>query len=184
MIAIETGNNKAFVAEDSLGVYDIGEPSNPLYLGGAATGNAAQGLAISTNGYYVFVTFASSGLWMYDVLLTTNELNLKLLGATHGPIIAAGVELAGNYAFVANGPDQLRIYLVMPRLSVRVRDTDSVAISWPVPLSSGFQLQQKPDLLNSNWADVTNLPVMVANRYEVMTPTIGSAAFYRLKLLQ
>jgi hypothetical protein len=57
----------------------------------------------------------------------------------------------------------------------------NLALSWIIP-STNFVLQQNSDLTSTNWADVTDAPVLnLANlQDEVMLPLPASNCFYRL----
>jgi hypothetical protein len=70
-----------------------------------------------------------------------------------------------------------------PGPSLNIAPTNgNLALSWTMP-STNFVLQQNPDLTTTNWADVTNPPVLNLTNLqdEVTLPMPASSGFYRLK---
>jgi hypothetical protein len=67
-----------------------------------------------------------------------------------------------------------------PRLSVTLTATNTVLISWPSP-STGFQLQQNPNLATGNWVTTAQTPAdNGVIKTIVISPPTGSS-FYRLR---
>ena len=89
----------------------------------------------------------------------------------------SGVVVSGNYAYVLSGTRGLRIYSVLPQLSINLA-TNRVRLSWPAPAS--FVVQQNPDLNTTNWVSLTNGPVSVGSQSEVVIPPPAGKMFYRL----
>jgi hypothetical protein len=70
-----------------------------------------------------------------------------------------------------------------PGSSLNIAPTNgNLALSWTMP-STIFVLQQNPDLTTTNWADVTNPPVLNLTNLqdEVTLPMPAGSGFYRLK---
>ena len=67
-----------------------------------------------------------------------------------------------------------------PLLTITLTATNNAVVSWPYP-STGFVLQQNPDLSSSDWTDVVLLPTMntATLQYELWLPA-GGRMFYRL----
>jgi hypothetical protein len=70
----------------------------------------------------------------------------------------------------------------IPSLSLELFG-DQIKVGWWVSSSAAdFTLQQTSDPTTTNWLDLTNSPIMVSNRNEVVLPASESSAFFRLKL--
>jgi hypothetical protein len=72
-----------------------------------------------------------------------------------------------------------------PLLSVRLTQTNTVVVSWPMTWP-GFALLENSDLNTPNWVQVATLPVMVVTSHttaekQVVVPTPTGKRFYRLK---
>jgi hypothetical protein len=67
-----------------------------------------------------------------------------------------------------------------PLLRVLLTSTNTVVVAWPAP-STGFSLQQNPDLKTSAWGGVTNPVNVVGSENQIIVaPPVGNR-FYRLK---
>ncbi len=66
-----------------------------------------------------------------------------------------------------------------PFLSVSRTATNTVLVSWPYP-STGFGLQQNGAVSATGWAGVTNAPVQVGERWQVIVQPPAGNRFYRL----
>src|SRR5205085_2287154 len=136
---------------------------NPVDVGHTTyLGSGANGLTVSSNFAYLVTGF----VLMYDVLNPARPVSVGSMTAS--PASASSVAISGNYAYVANGYDGLRIYLITPQLQISLTSTNTVLASWPLPPAPGFGLQQSFDLAATNWLDVTNSPVVVSNRNQVV----------------
>jgi hypothetical protein len=89
--------------------------------------------------------------------------------------------VSGNYLYLANGYDGLRIVGIVPQLRLSRTNNNRVALSWPIPPTPDFALQQSPDIGTTNWLVVTNSRSTVSNRYQVIIPASNNNSFYRLK---
>ena len=67
-----------------------------------------------------------------------------------------------------------------PLLSIERTATNSVIVAWPDP-STGFELQQNPDLNPTNWVKVATLPTVVGGQKQVVVPVPVGNRFYRLQ---
>jgi len=68
-----------------------------------------------------------------------------------------------------------------PQLSV-FSAAEGIALSWPAQTARSFVVQNNYDLTATNWLDVTNTPIVISNRNQVILPRSATRAFYRLKL--
>ena len=73
----------------------------------------------------------------------------------------------------------LAAMLLPPRLAVRLTPTNTVVLSWPNP-TPGFVLQENAALGKTNWATVTNQPVVVGDALQVILENPAGGRFYRL----
>jgi hypothetical protein len=67
----------------------------------------------------------------------------------------------------------------LPSLSIALNGPNQVALTWS-RFAAGFVLQQNADLTSTNWANVTNAPVVMNNQQQVIVGTTGDGAFFRL----
>ncbi|MCX6927970.1 MAG: hypothetical protein NT154_32890 [Verrucomicrobia bacterium] len=67
-----------------------------------------------------------------------------------------------------------------PLLSIQLTPTKAVSISWPAS-SSGFKLQQNPNLNSTAWANVTNTVVIENGQNQVVVSPQLSSQFFRLR---
>jgi hypothetical protein len=67
-----------------------------------------------------------------------------------------------------------------PLLRVFLTGTNTVGVAWPAP-STGFSLQQNGVLGTTNWAAVTNTPVVVGGENQVIISPPTGNKYYRLK---
>ncbi len=66
-----------------------------------------------------------------------------------------------------------------PLLTVTRTETNSVIVSWPDP-STGFELQENPDLDPAHWVKVASPPAVVGGQKQVVVPVPVGNRFYRL----
>jgi hypothetical protein len=64
--------------------------------------------------------------------------------------------------------------------SLRIGSTASNAVVAWCTNAPGFSLQMKTDLATTNWVNVTNVPVIVSDEYQVTMPFSTGTAFFRL----
>ena len=63
-----------------------------------------------------------------------------------------------------------------------VMSGNTVIISWPTNVPSGFQLQTEPILTGAgNWSAVPNSPIISGNVYQVILPILSGAQYFRLQ---
>lgn len=102
------------------------------------------------------------------------------VGTTIGQHDASGPLAGGTYSLIGGF---WSIYEIQtpgaPRLRVYLTTTNTVIVAWPAP-STGFHLQQNPDVGTSNWSGVTNAVNVISGENEVsISPPLGNR-FYRL----
>lgn len=93
-------------------------------------------------------------------------------GATTGEI---SIITAGGLATSAND----FIVTSMPTLNIVSGATDSFVISWPAP-STGFILQQNPDVGTGNWMNVTSTVTASNGWNQIVMPASPGNSFFRL----
>jgi hypothetical protein len=103
-----------------------------------------------------------------------------VLSGTIGQPDASGPLTGGNYSLIGGF---WAIYAIQtpgsPLLRIFLTATNSVVLAWPAP-STGFHLQQNPDIRSSNWSGVTNAVNVVNGENQVtISPPLGNR-FYRL----
>ena len=161
-----------------LRIYDISNPTNPSPVGFVSTGlGPQQRMVVSSN--YVFVAGAGM-VRVYDVSNPANPFQVGQTPPFFG-INVKDVATSGNYVYGANGVGGIRVYLLVPQLSIRLDQPNVCSISWSAPPVNSFVLQQNADLATTNWVDVTNAPVVVSNRDQVVIAPSPGLAFYRLR---
>ena len=67
-----------------------------------------------------------------------------------------------------------------PQLTIERTATNGVIVSWPDP-STGFELQQNPDLNPTHWVQVATFPTVVGGQKQVVVSAPVGNRFYRLK---
>jgi hypothetical protein len=85
------------------------------------------------------------------------------------------VAVAGGYSAVG------RIYTwraALPALSITL-SANTPLISWPAS-STGFRLQENPDLNSKNWVDLTLTPAVTNQQNQVTVSSANGDRFYRL----
>jgi hypothetical protein len=176
-------NNNSGPDADVLSVYDISDLTNPLSIGHAtipfAGGLVPHGRGVAVSGKYVYLATEYGGLHLYDV---SNPAIPKHVGSANDGGAAWASAAIGNYAYVANFTDGLRSYLLLPALSIEITNTNAVILSWPVPPSTNFVLQQNSDLRTANWITLTNLPTVASNRNQLSLSTFLVSQFFRISI--
>lgn len=66
-----------------------------------------------------------------------------------------------------------------PQLDVALTRTNTALIAWSVPPVNDDALQQLSGFTTNLWLGVTNTPVAVSNRYQVVPPTSSGGALFR-----
>jgi hypothetical protein len=183
---VAVSGNYAYVANsaDGMRIYDVSNPTNIVNVG-HTNNNTGHGRAVGVTvaGNYVLLANYFDGLRIYDVFNPSNPI---CVGHTENSIAdengwcAADVCLSGNYLLLANYHDVLRTYLLIPQLRMLQTRTNTV-VSWPVPFAPGFTLQERTSRRPDYWQDVTNAPIVVSNRCQVIFPPASREHLFRLK---
>jgi hypothetical protein len=176
-IRVAVSGHYAYLAntQDGLRIYDVSNPAIPINVGYINNGGYTIGVAAAGKyAYVVNVIDYPSGLRIYDMSNPVAPINV---GHASADGTTSGVVVSGNYAYVLSGTRGLRIYSVLPQLSINLA-TNRVRLSWPAPAS--FVVQQNPDLNTTNWVSLTNGPVSVGSQSEVVIPPPAGKMFYRL----
>jgi hypothetical protein len=127
-LPIAVAGRYAYVASSDLSVVDISNPTNLLTVGAwhsdigpSNSIGIATALDVAVSGNYVYLADGCDGLYVFDVSIPARLIQVghtNDLGApTDQPSYAfgyegsaVGVAVSGNYAFVANWLDGLRVY--------------------------------------------------------------------------
>jgi hypothetical protein len=138
--------------------YDLGQPV-PDVLGAALPPtiqtNNAGGTIQNLGGSSRKLTYPIS----MAVSITTEGITLT--GSAAGQIVASGTIPSS------------------PTLQVAPTGNQAVLLAWPTN-ATGFVLQQNMALGSTNWATVTNAPVVVGSEEQVTLPASAAGSFYRL----
>ena len=158
-------------------------PNWTLPYGSTAPVNIDSSDPINVQLYYgqnlltVWMTDATAGTTFttsYNVpdlsaIVGGNSALVGFTGATGG---FASIQTISDFVFSPTAP---------PVLSITSQAAGSVAVSWPVAVSTLFGLQES-SAVNGPWSNVTNTPVMVNSQNQVTLTPGTSTAFYRLTL--
>jgi hypothetical protein len=128
------------------------------YVGGVLSLNLTDTVDLASFATNVVVDLPS--------LLASRTAYVGFTGATGG--VSAQQEIS-NVEFV-----------ILPSLSIRAGDANSVIVSWPVG-TGDFELQKSSDLSSSAWATVPETVSVVDGRNQVSVAA-ASAGFFRLRL--
>jgi hypothetical protein len=104
-----------------------------------------------------------------------------VVSGTIGQHDAGGPMTGGNYSLTGGFWSLIAAVQTpgAPLLTVFRTATNTVVISWPAP-STGFTLQQNPDLKPTNWGNIGGTPSVVNGQNQVIvSPPVGNQ-FFRL----
>jgi hypothetical protein len=122
----------------------------------------------------IYISTNSGATWMSNNV--PNNVWTSVASSADGAklVAAAGFDLANPGIYTSYSTPSPVLNITAP--------TGNVGLSWIVP-STNFVLQQNLDLTTTNWADVTNPPVLNLTNLQneiILSPT-NSSGFYRLK---
>ena len=138
-----------------------------------------HGLIVSGSRAYAAT---SDGLHIFDVSNPANPVDVAHTNNVVGVYPPSGVALSADYIYLANQSDGLRIYsLAGPQFKIDPPSAGQLLVSWPSNYYI-FSLQQNSDLNSRNWLEVTNIPVVISNRNQVVLSPNTASGFYRLQL--
>jgi serpin B len=112
---------------------------------------------------------ASTGFWSPPVFRSDHPFLFFIRDTQSGSILFLGR--------LAN-PDPSATPAPMPQL-VSTRSANSLTISWPGS-STGWTLQQGPDLTTTNWTSSASISTDGTNNYTTITPPPPGSLFFRL----
>ena len=193
VLSINVSGNYALVSyygswrgSSGMRIYDVSNPATPVITadGLVDTGTAYD---VAVTGNIAYLTGDNPVLSVWDISDSTSPTRLGQTGTNSNicPFCgnnATGISVSGNYIYLAFGSEGLAIYLLVPVPSINILSSNSVLVSWPLPLINNFVLQRNPNLTTTNWLDITNTPVVLNNRNQVVLPIVEASAFFRLKL--
>ena len=156
-----------------LKVYELSNPTNPVFKGAFETGVRHSALDVSGN--YAYLLGGAPGLRVLNITDPTNlvlaaMLNIDGYGFTH----------SSDFGYLASGSEGLRIYcLDCPRLSAESHGGD-VLLRWPQS-ATNFVLQTASALPASRWQTVAGTFQLTNGYNELLVPASGPAGFFRLR---
>jgi hypothetical protein len=117
---VAVSSNFLYVADyrDGLSIWDISSKTNPILLGHTATNYGGYARRVVVAGSYAYVANDTDGLRIYDVSTPSNPTNVGHINDLYKPdgspayngADAYDLVVQGNYVYLANGFDGLRIY--------------------------------------------------------------------------
>jgi PKD repeat protein len=110
--------------------------------------------------------------------MSTLEHPVKVYSAPGNYTVSLQVTTPDKWADMAIKPNYIIVALPTPVLSIS-RSGPNVAIKWAAA-KPGFSLETKADLNDSNWATVTQPPMVTGATYTVTLPIQGNH-FFRLR---
>ena len=92
-----------------------------------------------------------------------------------GPMTGGNYSLTGGFwsLFAVQSPGA-------PPLRIFHTTTNTAVVAWPAP-STGFSLQQNPNLTSTNWTTVTNPVNIVGSENQVIFSPLAGNLYFRLK---
>ena len=182
---VAVSGNYAFVlheATSGLVIYDVSDPANPRKIGqvaGAGTYPFFHGVVVSNA--FVYTTL-NHGLHIFDVSDPSNPVDVGHTNVSTSIYDPSSWTLSGNYSYVANQTDSLRIYsLAGPRLQFSPTTTNTLLVSWPSN-SLPFSLLQNSNLTTGNWTPVSAPGIVTNGQNQVIVSPSANGQFYRLRL--
>ncbi|MEY3896008.1 MAG: hypothetical protein RLZZ214_1528, partial [Verrucomicrobiota bacterium] len=76
-------------------------------------------------------------------------------------------------------PPPAAIVEVIPALQLILSEAGQYLLDWPAP-STGWHLQESPDLAPDSWEDSTRIPVLVGDHFQVSIAATAPRRFFRL----
>ena len=177
---VAVAGNYAYLAngDDGLRVYDVSDPAHPSNIGHSTDYHGlANSLGVAVTNNFAYVANELLGLSFYDVSVPNRPTNIFQINDGGS---AEGLAVAGNYVYLANWNDGLRVYLIVPQLNI-IRTNNSVLFSWSIA-AANYQLQQAPYTTSTNWTTLTNTPTRVGDQYHVTIAPPSGTSYYRLVL--
>ena len=163
---------------DGLRIYDVSNPANPFSIGHVNDSPTAHGVAVAGNLNLVLLANGTDGLRVYYV---ADPANPVCVAHANDGGSANDVVVVGQYAYVANKEDGLRIYEltgVNSRLDI-VRTNGMIWISISGWLGSTFQVQASTNL--SDWQSIGTLTNLTGTmQFSDPAASNLSRRFYRL----
>jgi hypothetical protein len=183
-VGVALAGKYAYLAngDDGLRVYDVSDPTHPTEAGHTGVDKPySRFVAVTVSGNYAYVGNDMDGLHIYDA---SDPANLVEVGATNTGQYVRSIAVSGNYAYLTCETDGLRIYSLgasaPPQLDIAIASTNAALLSWPAP-STALVVQRTAELGAKNWVDLTNTPIMVAGRNQVVLSVAAGSQFYRLR---
>jgi hypothetical protein len=166
----------------------VGGVGYSVNTNGAIGPTASPGSVNLTNGLVDVSIYYANGqmalTFSNELTATTYSTNLNVGSITQDlGSSTAYVGFTGSYG----GDHSIQTitnftFVSLATQAIQVQNHTNAVISWPASIA-GYILQQNSNLNTGNWVNVTN-PVNVINgQNEVIVPSNGTNAFYRLMLL-
>ena len=155
-------------------VFDVSNPTNPVFQASANV-SIRVGASIAIQGNYAYLANGVNGLDVFDV---SNPTGTNMVKVGHTDSIGTHLAVRDHHVYMANQGDGLRIYAIMPRLTLTATSTNTLLFSWPA--TATFRLQQSSNLNMNDWTTLTNTPITMEARDEIIVSPQPGNAFYRL----
>jgi len=164
------GGGLAYTSEDSGTNWTKASVPVRTWTALAASADGTKLVAVASNLRQIFMSSDAGITW-------TNG------GAPRADWASVASSADGSKVVAAAGGDFAvgRIYTwqaALPALSVTLSGNTAL-ISWPAS-STGFGLQENPDLSSKNWTDLTSTPTLTNQQNQISVSTLNGARFYRL----
>lgn len=149
-------------------------------MGTLKVGYYAQHVEVAGN--YAYVAEFYSGLRICDISNPARPLLLSGTNNNYGAY-TYGLAVSGNYLYLADGGAGMLIYQLsapLPPLLVLNKINGNDVLTWPAP-TAAFNLQQSSVVQPTNWASISNVPVVLSNQNQITLPSSANTTFYRLQ---
>ena len=155
-------------------VFDVSNPTNPV-LQARANVSIRAGAAAAIQGNFAYLANGANGLDIFDI---SNPIGTNIFKVGHADSTGTRLAVRGHHVFMANQSDGVRIYAMMPRLTLNLTSTNTLVFSWAAPAT--YRLQPRPSANFGIWTTLTNAPVSLgANDQLIVSPPINNT-YYRL----
>ena len=138
-----------------------------------ASGVVGDSISIAGTNFTTASMVLFNGATADFIINASNQITATVpAGASSGTIsvITAGGLASSPLNFVVT---------TLPTITIVSSSTNTLVISWPAP-STGFVLQQNPDLTSTNWTSVTNAVNPTNGFNQVVVPLSSDNEFFRL----
>ena len=158
--------------QGGLQVIDVTDPTSPRLISSYLSDMGSYESAMADNYAYIIGT-------SLEVLDMHDPASPRKIGSY--PVDGNNLIVEGNYIYVAQGADGLKILRIdiLEQPSLLIQDLGGqIEISWPA--SSAFTLETSNSIAQEAWALVSVNPQLVDGVYKTLLPLRPEPAFFRL----